>query len=232
MGYTGFPLTSVRPFLFVCQQGLGNYLKKDLLNSFHTWCLLLWGESLDLSSFSFSCRQFWASGRQIFPREWVSSFVLYKLFVLLIWCLAFPLLGCAFWPLFIFMFLLFVFGHLLAKYMSIFLILGIQIYRVRFLTPIQSHVPTINAGSVVPNNLAKFFRIFSIHGPPVDKTLLELFWKHNFLEGFPPVQYPQWLPNSTLCWIFLDKADNDRSGCIVSPIMGTPCLWPLHRITQ
>ena len=63
MGDTGFTLTSINPSV---DKVSGTFWNNYYLNSFHIWYLPLWGESLELYSFSCSFLQFWPSDGQIF----------------------------------------------------------------------------------------------------------------------------------------------------------------------
>ena len=83
----------------------GTFWKIYWLNSFHTWHLSLWGESLD--SYTFSCSQphFRPSGGQIFGRKWGFRNFLKKQLAQFISNLAFTLMGWVSLPLYIFVFL-------------------------------------------------------------------------------------------------------------------------------
>ena len=87
-------------------------------NSFHTWHLPLWGESLDPYTFSCSKPLFQPSGGQIFGRKWGFRNFLKKLFAQFISYLAFTLMVWVSWPLYIFVFLAYIFGTLVAKYLA------------------------------------------------------------------------------------------------------------------
>ena len=69
-------------------------------NSFHTWNLPLWGESLDPYTFSCSWPYFRPSGGQIFGRKWglwnflkklLAQFISYLTFILMGWVLLTPI---------------------------------------------------------------------------------------------------------------------------------------------
>ena len=92
-GYTGFTPMSV--------------WKNYWLNSFHTWHLPLWGETLDTYTFSCSLPHFRPSDGQMFGRKWGFQNFLEKkkLLAQFISYLAFTLMGWASCPLYIFVFL-------------------------------------------------------------------------------------------------------------------------------
>ena len=83
----------------------GTFWKKYWLNSFHTWHLSLWGESLDPYTFSCSSTHFRPFGGQIFGRKWGFRNFLKKIMAQFISYLAFILMGWVSWPLYIFVFL-------------------------------------------------------------------------------------------------------------------------------
>ena len=80
----------------------GTFWKNYWLNSFHTWYLPLWCESLD--PYTFSCPQpyFRPSGGQIFGKKWGFRNFLKKLLAQFISYLVFTLMGWVSWPLYIF----------------------------------------------------------------------------------------------------------------------------------
>ena len=84
------------------------------------------------------------------------------------------------------------------------------------------------------------FRVPSfIFGPLVAKYLAEngvsgTFWKNYWLNSFHTWHLPLWGESldpytfscsEPLCWIFLDEVGSDQSGGILSPFMGTACLF-------
>ena len=81
------------------------FLKKQLSNSFDTWYLLLWGETLDPDTFLYSWTHFRPPGGQILGRKWGLWKFLKKLLAQFILYLAFILIGWVAWPLYIFVFL-------------------------------------------------------------------------------------------------------------------------------
>ena len=85
----------------------GTFWKNYWLNSFHTWHLSLWGESLDHYTLSRSLAHFGPFGSPIFGRKWVFRNFLKKkkLLAQFISHLAFILMGWISWPLYIFVFL-------------------------------------------------------------------------------------------------------------------------------
>ena len=101
-GYTGFTLSvrpSVRPSIRPSGDKVsGTFWKNWWFNSFHTWHLPLWGESLVQPHFQ-------PSGGQIFGRKWGFRNFLKKLLAQFISYLAFTLMGWVSWPLYIFVFL-------------------------------------------------------------------------------------------------------------------------------
>ena len=78
--------------------------KNFWLNSFYTWHLSLWGESLEPYTFSCSWPHFRPSGGQIFGRKCGFRNFLKKLLAQIISYLAFTLMWWNSWPLFIFVF--------------------------------------------------------------------------------------------------------------------------------
>ena len=68
-GYTGFTPMSVRPSVRLYTRFPELSEKNYWLNSFHTWHLPLWGDSLDPYSLSCSLPHFWPLGGQIFDRK-------------------------------------------------------------------------------------------------------------------------------------------------------------------
>ena len=84
--------------------GSGTFLKNYWRNLFHTWHLSLWGEFLNLYTFSCSSASFWPCSGQIFDRKWGFRQVKKKT-IQFISYLAFILMGWVFWLLYIFVFL-------------------------------------------------------------------------------------------------------------------------------
>ena len=91
---------------YLAENGVsGPFWKQYWLNSFHTWHLSLWGESLEPYTFSCSKPHFRPFGGQIFGRKWGFQNFLKTLLAQLISCLAFILMVWVSWPLYIFLFL-------------------------------------------------------------------------------------------------------------------------------
>ena len=61
--------------------------------------------------------------------------------------------------------------------------------------------------------------------PSSGKDSTGFFWKHCYLEGSPPVLYPQWLQNMKFCWTFLDKTGSTQSGGNIKPIYGHSLIY-------
>ena len=102
-GYTGFTrCLSVRLSI---DKVSGTFLNNCWLNLFHTWHLPLWGESLDLYTFSCSKPHFRPSGGQIVGWKWGFWNFLKKLLAQLISYLAFTINRWVSLPLYIFVFL-------------------------------------------------------------------------------------------------------------------------------
>ena len=132
--------------LSVCRQGFRNFLKNCWYNSFHTWHLPLWGESLDPYSFYIGCI------------EWLID-----------WCqyLAFTLMGWVSWRQYIFMFLAsypafwwpniwpkWGFGNFLKKNYWLNSFYTRNLYGVTLFTPIHFRVPSLILGTLVAKYLA------------------------------------------------------------------------------
>ena len=157
---------------YLAENGVsGTFWKNYWLNSFHTWHLSLWGESLDPYTFSCSYPHFRPSGGQIFGRKWgflnffkknIGSihFIpgIYPYWVSLLTSIHFHVPSL-------------IFGPLVAKYLaengvsgtfwkkktigSIHFIPGIYPYGVNLLTPIHFRVPILIFGPLVAKYLAE-----------------------------------------------------------------------------
>ena len=154
---------------YLAENGVpGTFWKNYRPNSFHTWHLYLWGESLDPYTFSCHWPNFRPSGGQIFGRKWGFRNFLKKLLAQFISYLAFTLMGWVSWPLYIFMFLASFsalwwpniwpkmgFPELFEKTIGpIHFIPGIYTYGVSLLTPIHFRVPSLIFGPLVAKYLA------------------------------------------------------------------------------
>ena len=120
-----------------------------------------------------------------------------KLLAQLISYLAFILMGWLSWPLYIFMFL------------ASFRPSGGQIFVANFLH--------------FPNFLHKLLRYLEYHDTLVGKMMPKFFWNKVFLKNSHLCSTQ--LQKRNLYWIFLDEVGSDQSGCILSPFMGTACLF-------
>ena len=88
---------------YLAENGVsGTFWKSYRPNSFHTWHLPLWDESLDPYSFTCSQSHFRPSGGQIFGWKWGFWNFLKKTLAQFISYLAFTLMGWVSWPLFLF----------------------------------------------------------------------------------------------------------------------------------
>ena len=172
-GYTGFTL-SVCPSVRLETRFPELFEKNCWFNSFHTWHLPLWGESLVQPHFR-------PSGGQIFGWKWGFRNILKKLLAQFISYLAFTLMGWVSWTLYIFVFLASFSAlwwpniwpkmgspELFEKTIgSIHFIPGIYPYGMSCLTPIHFCVPSLIFSPLVAKYLAE-------NG--VSRTFWNFFW--------------------------------------------------------
>ena len=192
----------------------GLFDKNYCLNSFHTWHLPLWGESLDPYTFSCSWPYFRPSGGQIFGRNGVSGTFGKKILAQFISYLVCTLMGWVSWPLYTFVFL----ASLSALWW-----------------------PNIRPKNGVSGTFWKtigsidfiLYLAFTLMG--------WVFWPlfiFVFLASFSALWWPNiWhshlcstrMQNINLYWIFLVEVGSDQSGGILSPFMDRACCcWNPH----